>query len=123
MKHRDRWDLPKGHVDPGETDTECALREMEEETGIPRTLVTLDPGFQFTHQYYVTGARYGGDPNEKRLKTLVVFLGWLDCEQQICVTEHAGFQWFRWSPPHHIQKRTIDPLLKAVEEYLADRPQ
>ncbi len=34
MRHPTRWDLPKGHVDPGETDLECALRELEEETGI-----------------------------------------------------------------------------------------
>jgi len=34
MKHPARWDLPKGHVDPGETDMQCALRELEEETGI-----------------------------------------------------------------------------------------
>jgi len=30
----DDWSLPKGKVDPGETDEECALREVEEETGL-----------------------------------------------------------------------------------------
>ncbi len=34
MRHTDRWDLPKGHVDPNETNLECALRELKEETGI-----------------------------------------------------------------------------------------
>ena len=29
-----RWDLPKGHVDAGESDAECAVREIEEETGV-----------------------------------------------------------------------------------------
>ena len=29
-----RWDLPKGHVDEGETDAECAVREVGEETGV-----------------------------------------------------------------------------------------
>lgn len=28
------WDLPKGHVDPGETHLQTAIREVEEETGI-----------------------------------------------------------------------------------------
>ena len=28
------WDLPKGHVDPGENDGECAVREVAEETGV-----------------------------------------------------------------------------------------
>lgn len=30
----DDWSLPKGKVDEGETDEECALREVEEETGL-----------------------------------------------------------------------------------------
>lgn len=30
----DDWSLPKGKVDPGETDEECALREVREETGL-----------------------------------------------------------------------------------------
>lgn len=29
----DDWSLPKGHVDPGETVLQAALREVEEETG------------------------------------------------------------------------------------------
>ena len=29
-----RWDLPKGHVDEGESDAECAVREVAEETGV-----------------------------------------------------------------------------------------
>ena len=29
-----RWDLPKGHVDVGESDAECAVREVGEETGV-----------------------------------------------------------------------------------------
>jgi 8-oxo-dGTP diphosphatase len=35
--HRPRygdWSLPKGKCDPGETDADCALREVQEETGL-----------------------------------------------------------------------------------------
>jgi 8-oxo-dGTP pyrophosphatase MutT (NUDIX family) len=28
------WSLPKGHVEPGETREEAAIREVQEETGI-----------------------------------------------------------------------------------------
>ena len=30
----DDWSFPKGKAKPGENDEECALREMEEETGL-----------------------------------------------------------------------------------------
>lgn len=30
----DDWTFPKGKVEDGETDAECALREVEEETGL-----------------------------------------------------------------------------------------
>ena len=31
---RGKWDLPKGKLDEGETIAECAVREVEEETGL-----------------------------------------------------------------------------------------
>lgn len=37
LVHRPRyddWTLPKGKRDPGETDEQCAVREVEEETGL-----------------------------------------------------------------------------------------
>jgi 8-oxo-dGTP diphosphatase len=30
----DDWSFPKGKAEPGESDEECALREVEEETGL-----------------------------------------------------------------------------------------
>ena len=32
--HYDDWTLPKGKVEPGESDEACAVREVEEETGL-----------------------------------------------------------------------------------------
>ena len=34
MMRRGWWDLPKGHVEPGESHPQTALREVEEETGL-----------------------------------------------------------------------------------------
>ncbi|PHR85968.1 MAG: DNA mismatch repair protein MutT [Blastopirellula sp.] len=116
MKHPKRWDLPKGHVDSGETEMECALRELEEETGIPASSVEVDPDFRFTLQYVVNYNRRNGGGD--KLKTAVYFLATLTEEVNIYVTEHGDYQWFAWNPPHVIQEETIDPLLSAVADYL-----
>ncbi|WP_437229177.1 bis(5'-nucleosyl)-tetraphosphatase [Planctomicrobium sp. SH661] len=119
MKHADRWDLPKGHVDPGETEIECALREMHEETGIDPALVTIDPAFRYVQQYEVQSSRYGGDRKQTVLKTLIIFLARIDHPCEIVHTEHLGSQWFSWtSPPPAIQARTIDPLLQQLDQFL-----
>lgn len=118
MKHADRWDLPKGHVDPGETDLECALRELEEETGFSTEDIELDPKFRFVSQYKVKYKRTGGKP---KLKELVIFLGRLMTDKTIVPTEHEGFRWFDWQPPHLIQKNTIDPLLASLADFLSSK--
>ena len=116
MKHPTRWDLPKGHVDPGETEIQCALRELEEETGIAAADIELDADFRFTTRYSVVSQkRTGGEPWPK---TLVIFLGRLKRDVEIVTTEHGSYAWFPWRPPHRIQEQTIDPLLSAVEEHL-----
>jgi bis(5'-nucleosidyl)-tetraphosphatase len=116
MRHHDRWDLPKGHLDEGESDAECALRELREETGIEAADIELDPGFRFVIEYDVKGKKPGDETGHK---TVVYFLGRLLRDVTIIPTEHAGYQWFPWRPPHHIQEQTIDPLLATVERHVA----
>jgi len=115
MKHKSRWDLPKGHIDPGETDIECALREMEEETGISRASVAIDPDFDYRNYYYVRSKRTNG---KLKLKELRIYLGRVEHQFEIDLTEHIGFEWVPWSPPHTIQEFTIDPLLESVREFI-----
>ena len=38
-KNPHHWVLPKGHIDPGETIAEAALREVQEETGVKARIV------------------------------------------------------------------------------------
>ncbi|MBW3597291.1 MAG: NUDIX domain-containing protein, partial [Planctomycetes bacterium] len=107
----------KGHVDTGESDLECALRELVEETGITAADVEIDPDFRFVLQYPVREKRLGG-----RIvpKTLVIFLARLVRDVKIITSEHDGYRWVSWNPPHQIQAQTIDPLLAALERYRDD---
>ena len=113
MRHKDRWDLPKGHVDSGESETECALRELREETGLTAADIEPMEGFRFTLEYPVKNKRTGQIDD----KTLVVFLARLVRDAPISTSEHPGYQWFPWRPPHRIQAQTIDPLLAAAEQF------
>ena len=54
MKRLGKWDLPKGKWDKGETIEECALREIEEETGAAE--LSVKSSFAETyHTYYRNG--------------------------------------------------------------------
>lgn len=118
MRHADRWDLPKGHCEDGETFMDAALRETEEETGIPHDLIALEPEFHFDLVYPVTYKKTGDQVFQKHVR---YFLGRLATKSTLKLTEHESAQWFDWDPPHCIQEQTIDPLLASIQEHLGSR--
>ena len=114
LKHPNRWDLPKGHVDPGETNMECALRELEEETGIEAQDLIIDPDFKYKQKYMVTSKRTNGKPKKKKL---IIYIAKLVRPTELKLTEHESSEWFKWNPPHSIQEKTIDPLLAEIQNH------
>lgn len=68
-QHGTSWSLPKGHVDPGESDQQAALREIEEESGLTTLTLIRSLG---TYQRYKLSLDGGDDPAE--LKTIHMFL-------------------------------------------------
>jgi bis(5'-nucleosidyl)-tetraphosphatase len=112
MAHPTRWDLPKGHREPGEALLACALRELYEETGIAPDQMRLDQTFRFQLTYPVT---YDG---QRYQKVLTIYLGWVQGPVTITPTEHQGYRWVRWGPPHRFDNPTLDPLLAQVAAYL-----
>ena len=55
IRLRERWDLPKGHIEAGESGSEAALREVAEETGIRAELVGEEPLAVTFHAYDTYG--------------------------------------------------------------------
>lgn len=57
IERKGKWDLPKGHIDHGETPEVCALREVEEECGIKNHKIVkpLNPSY---HTYRYEGVSY-----------------------------------------------------------------
>ena len=117
MKHPKRWDLPKGHVDEGETNMECALRELQEETGIEEQHLRIEEGFKYKDRYIVENKK------TKKKKKLIMYLAELIEDVEIVPTEHEGYEWVDWNPPHAIQEKTIDPLLAEVDRWWQEQRQ
>lgn len=78
------WDFPKGHLEPGETEEEAALRELTEETSI---VADVEKGFRGTVQYKY---RKGW----KLVHKQVVFFLVVTTEESVSLShEHTGFEW------------------------------
>lgn len=55
IRLRERWDLPKGHVEAGESGRIAAVREVEEETGVIAEIVDNEPLSATWHAYDTYG--------------------------------------------------------------------
>ncbi len=116
LEHADRWDLPKGHCDAGESYLQTALRELEEETGIRPDQIEIDQDFSFEICYPV---RYYKPKVRNYNKRVRYFLGILITKPTICLTEHIAAHWIDWNPARKIQAKTIDPLIAEIAKHIA----
>ncbi|MBP9820641.1 NUDIX domain-containing protein [Candidatus Saccharibacteria bacterium] len=85
---KERWTIPKGHIEPGETARQTAEREIREETGLQEMRVMNWLGkinFQYrrqqslvlmTTQIYLVEAL--GDTNNLQKEEWMKGIGWLD---------------------------------------------
>lgn len=98
----DAWQMPQGGIDPGESSQDAALRELWEETGVTRDLVTVEAEHPDWVQYdlpheivpKIWKGRYSG---QKQRWFLMRFLG---VDDQIAIdTAHPEFSGWIWIDP------------------------
>jgi ADP-ribose pyrophosphatase YjhB (NUDIX family) len=105
-----KWDLPKGKLDKGETIDECALREVEEETGVK---VKNDAFFKITYHTYIR--------NKKRvLKETHWYL--MDCidDKKMKPQKDEGIEGVEWKTKREVTFSTQDTyrlLKKLLKRY------
>ena len=88
-KGRSYWDLPKGHLERGETEQQTVHREVREETGLKD--ISLIPGFRelITYSFRAQGKNI--------FKTVVFYLAQTSRQEVRISSEHSGCVWLPYA--------------------------
>jgi len=84
-----RWQLPKGHIEAGETPAQAAVREVREETGVTGRVVAALPGIEY---WFV-------EKGQRRVHKRVDYflLAYVSGDAaDFDVQEVSGAEWFSW---------------------------
>lgn len=101
-----RWQLPKGHIEQGETPEQAAVREVREETGVRGRVVAPLPGVEY---WFVERGR-------RRIHKRVDYflLTYLSGDAaDFAADEVAGASWFSWD--EGIAKLSFDNEREVAE--------
>jgi 8-oxo-dGTP pyrophosphatase MutT (NUDIX family) len=113
LKHRlgGHWSFPKGHVENGETESETALREVREETGLN---ISLMPDFRRQVSY---------SPRLGVSKDVVYFLGYAeDSRTSLQEEEISEIRWVSASTCHEYLTYENDRrLLSGAKDFLREK--
>ena len=91
----DKWDLPKGKVDNGESLEECAIREVMEETGV-KDLV-IENFLRTTYHIFKRNGKY-------KLKEVHWYAMKTTYDGKLKGEKKEGIVKVKWKGPHKIRK-------------------
>jgi 8-oxo-dGTP pyrophosphatase MutT (NUDIX family) len=114
---RGKWDLPKGKLEDDETIEECAVREVEEETGLQN--VELGELIGVTHHFY---HEYGEDIEKETHWFAMTVAG----PQQLVPQLEEDISELRWVAENELQdylKNTYKNIVEIVEKYFDNHNQ
>ena len=114
IRRNDRWDLPKGHIEPGEEPAACAVREILEETGVEAEVAA--PLCATWHAYWF--------PKTGRweLKRTHWFLLRTRSGRSLVPQTEEGIEQVVWCEPEEFAARAASsfPTIRRVAETLAE---
>lgn len=97
------WDFVKGHIEKGENEREALLREIEEETGIPMSALSVVPGFRkdIFYSYRAKGSEYEKRVNAGKrgifvFKRVIYFLVETTQSSVSISHEHIDSEWLSY---------------------------
>lgn len=102
------WSFPKGHMELFESETDTALRELKEKTGLS---AVLQPGFREMVSYPMSGGR---------TKQVVLFPGQSTGAVTLQRTEATAFRWVCAEEAKHLLHPDFSPVLDRVQQYLEE---
>ncbi|KAL9986381.1 hypothetical protein ACROYT_G000520, partial [Oculina patagonica] len=105
---RHHWTPPKGHVDPGESDLQTALRETEEESGLKQSYLNVMETIKKTLNYEVRG----------KPKTVIYWLAEVkDYNVPIRLSdEHQDFKWLTVEGACELLHDTTGDALREADQ-------
>ncbi|KAG5213108.1 hypothetical protein R6Z07F_002244 [Ovis aries] len=108
------WTPPKGHVEPGESDLETALRETQEEAGIEAGQLTIIEGFRRELSYVA----------REKPKIVIYWLAEVkDCDVEVRLShEHQAYRWLELEDACQLaQFEEMKAALQEGHQFLCSR--
>lgn len=112
---RGRWDLPKGHIEEGESSYDAALREVEEETGVRAKIIGGEPIATTWHAYDTYG--------EWELKSTDWWAMEAECGNLNAQSEEGitGVRWFSNTDLEEALKTSYPTIIRVIDALYGKR--